>query len=134
MKKCWLLKKKYKNRGKHSTRECIFYGWMVGWLDGWTVGWLDTFFFSNSGSHSTIYPSFARRTLAPLGKRNISSREKAFSSFSSKKGKKDYNITVKIPLKLIATKTVNLSKMRLFLATWEKPCRNFIIGLPLDPK
>ena len=32
---------KYKNRGNHSTRECIFYGWMVGWLDGWTVGWLD---------------------------------------------------------------------------------------------
>ena len=44
-----VVQKKYKNRGKHSTRECIFYGWMVGcwmvgWLDGWMVGYL--FFFT----------------------------------------------------------------------------------------
>ena len=36
-----VVQKKYKNRGIHCTRECIFYGWMVGWLDGR----MDTFFF-----------------------------------------------------------------------------------------
>ena len=40
---------------------------MVGWLDGWMVGWLDTFFFSHFGPNPTIYPSFARKNLAPLG-------------------------------------------------------------------
>ena len=39
---------------------------MVGRLDGWIA-----FFFSHSGSHSTIYPSFARRTLAALGKKYV---------------------------------------------------------------
>ena len=34
-------------------------------------------------------------------------------------------------LKIIDTKLSNLSKTRLFLATWEKPCCTFIIGLPL---
>ena len=46
--------------------------------------------------------------------------------------KKNCNITVKNPLKLIDTKLSNLSKTRLFLATWEKPGRTFIIGLPLE--
>ena len=44
-----------------------FVGWMVGgWLDGW---WLDVFFFflHTTNSELTVYPSYARSSLAPLG-------------------------------------------------------------------
>ena len=54
---------------------------MVGWLDGWMVGWLDTFFFSHSGPNPTIYPSFARKNLAPLGIRGCPYITSYFSRF-----------------------------------------------------